>query len=323
MPSKKPANKGTRQQGRFLPRSLPGANAGPYPGFVEPMLPKLYTSVPSGEKWLFELKLDGYRAQAHLVDGKATVYTRRGFDWSDKFMPITIETATLPAREVILDGELVAIDPDGRINFGALEADLGRGKTDRLVFYAFDILFQDGVDLRAVPLIERKKALAELLGEADCRRILYTEHFESAGAQLFEKVCGMQMEGIVCKVKQSGYESGRTERWVKVKCTKRDDFPIIGYIPDAAGGVAALYLGKWDGKKLKYAGKCGTGFSGKTGRQMRKAFTDIGAIVSPVHGLDKPKAKWLEPFIKARVQFNDITDDGLLRHASFVGLSQV
>ncbi|HYD18893.1 MAG TPA: non-homologous end-joining DNA ligase [Patescibacteria group bacterium] len=323
MPPKKPVSKITgktrlQQQGRFLARGLPGAVAAAYPGFIDPMLPELRTVVPAGEKWLFELKLDGYRAQAHLVDGNATVFTRRGFDWSGKFEPVTIETAALPARSVILDGELVAIDPDGRVNFSALEADLGAGRMDRLVFYAFDLLYHDGVDLRGVLLIERKKALAELLDEAGCHRILYTEHFESAGAQLFEKVCGMQMEGIVCKQKQSKYASGRTDIWLKVKCTKRDDFPVIGYIPDAGGGIAALYVGKWEGETLRYAGKVGTGFSGKTGRQLRKSLEKIRAIVSPVDGLDKPKASWVEPFIRARVQYNDITDDGLLRHASFI-----
>jgi bifunctional non-homologous end joining protein LigD len=138
-------------------RTVPGAREAPYPGFIEPALATLRSRPPSGEKWIHELKLDGYRTQAHVAEGDAQVFTRRGNDWSKRFKPIAEEIRRLPVQSLIIDGEVVAVDEKGRVNFGLLQSDLGSGRTDRLVYYAFDILYLNGYDLRKVTQIETQE----------------------------------------------------------------------------------------------------------------------------------------------------------------------
>jgi bifunctional non-homologous end joining protein LigD len=190
------------------------------------------------------------------------------------------------------------------------------------VFYAFDILWRDG-DRRKLPQIERKQALTDLLGENDIAApVVYSEHLIGGGQEMFEHAAKLGWEGIVSKNAQAPYRSERTEAWLKIKTSQRGKFPVIGFVKDPTG-VAALYLGKREGKDLVYMGKVGTGWSRTVSSQIRK---QLDAVVSPKSKLTtpikKPKATWVEPSFVADVEYRDITSEGQLRQSSFKGLSK-
>jgi bifunctional non-homologous end joining protein LigD len=181
-------------------------------GFIEPALATLRTKVPSGDGFVHELKFDGYRVQAHLQDGRVTLYTRSGHDWTNRFPTIAADVARLPAAKLVLDGEVISADAKGYPNFSALQDDLKRGRYDRMVFYAFDLLHLEGFNTRAAPLIERKRVLENLLNEAGTKapRVVYSEHFAD-GAELYARAVTMGIEGVLSKRADAPYRSGRTE----------------------------------------------------------------------------------------------------------------
>jgi bifunctional non-homologous end joining protein LigD len=169
-----------RSSSRFLARVLPGAKTAPFPGFIEPTLATLGSKVPTGAGWVHEVKLDGYRVQAHLNDGSVTLFTRSGLDWTRRFPTIAADIGRLPAGKFVIDGEVISADADGRPNFGALQDDLKRRRYDRMVYYAFDLPHLDGFDTRAAPLIERRRVLGSFLMEAAASApgVVYSEHFD-------------------------------------------------------------------------------------------------------------------------------------------------
>jgi bifunctional non-homologous end joining protein LigD len=172
-----------RQPVRLDASVLPGAKPAPFPGFVEPCHPTLREEAPSGERWIHEIKFDGYRAQAQLRGGRPAFYTRRGYDWTLRFQPIADALAALPATDLILDGEAVVADSRGVPDFGLLHADLAAGRQDRILYYAFDLLYLDGLDLRGAQVAERKRLLSQLLTGAS-QRILWAEHLEGNGPKI-------------------------------------------------------------------------------------------------------------------------------------------
>ncbi len=289
------------------------------PGFIKPQLATLKSRTPKGEQWLHEIKYDGYRIQVHLNRGRKKVYTRNGLDWTKRFTEIAGALAI--SGEAIIDGEVVVIH-EGRTNFSELQAELAAGRQGRLVYYAFDLLWRDG-DLRKLPQIERKQRLLDLLGENDIELpVLYSEHLTGDGQEMFEHAAKLNWEGIVSKCAGASYKSERTEAWLKIKVVQREKFPVIGFVKDPTG-VAALYLGKQEGRALVYMGKVGTGWSRTVSSQIRK---QLDAVVSPksklTKPLRKPKATWVEPSFVADVEYRDITSEGLLRASSFKGLSK-
>jgi len=289
------------------------------PGFIKPQLATLKAKAPSGDQWLHEIKFDGYRVQIHLNKGKRKVYTRNGLDWTKRFSLIA-GALDIPGQAII-DGEVVVIH-EGRTNFSELQAELAAGKQDRLVYYAFDLLWRDG-DLRKLPQIERKQALSDLLGENGIELpIIFSEHLIGDGQEMFEHAAKLNFEGIVSKNAQAPYRSDRNEGWLKIKTVQKGQFPVIGFVKDPTG-VAALYLGKREGKELVYMGKVGTGWSRTVSGQIRK---QLDTVVSPKSKLTKPirkpKATWVEPTFFADVEYRDITSDGLLRQSSFKQLSR-
>jgi bifunctional non-homologous end joining protein LigD len=175
---------------------IEGARRAPYPGFVTPCLATLKPTVPEGRHWVYEIKYDGYRVQAHLNPGEPTIYTRAGHDWSKQFKPIALALAKVEAKYLIADGEVVVIDNQGVPDFAALHADLAAGRTDRLLYYTFDLLYLDGFDLRASPLLERKGVLGQLLASADVGPILFSEHLDGEGIAIFKRACEMRLEGV-------------------------------------------------------------------------------------------------------------------------------
>lgn len=289
------------------------------PGFIKPQLATLRSKAPSGDHWLHEIKYDGYRVQLHLDRGHAKAFTRNGLNWIKRFSVIAA-AFDIPGQAII-DGEVVVVH-EGRTNFSELQADLARGDQDRLLYYAFDLLWLDGEDLRKRPQIERKKLLKNLFEDSSVEApVLFSEHLTGDGHAMFEHASKLNYEGIISKRADAPYRSDRNEGWIKVKVVQRGKFPVVGFIKDPSG-VAALYLGKQEGKELVYLGKVGTGWSRTVSAQIRK---QLETVVSPkaklTKAIRKPKATWVEPKFFADVEYRDVTSEGLLRASSFKGLS--
>ncbi len=293
------------------------------PGFIPPQLATLKPKPPAGDRWVHEIKFDGYRAQVHLNKGRVRIFTRKGLDWSKRFSAVAETFAGIPVERAIIDGEIVVIENE-RTDFGALQADLAAGRQDRMIYYAFDLLYLEGFDLRKSPLIERKRILKAMFDETGLSApVLYSEHLETDGAEMFEAARRMNLEGIVSKRVDAPYRSGdRSDSWQKIKTSRREQFEIVGFIP-ATSGIAALYLGKREGKDLRYVGKVGTGFTQKVSADLRRR---LDALATPTSKLTKavrmPKATWVDPKLVADVEYRDITSEGYLRHSSFKGLAK-
>ncbi|MHC4050164.1 non-homologous end-joining DNA ligase [Bradyrhizobium sp. 25ACV] len=289
------------------------------PVFIKPQLATLRTKAPKGD-YLHEIKYDGYRIQLHINGDKRKAYTRTGLDWTKRFSVIA-GAFDIPGQAIV-DGEVVVVH-EGRTNFSELQADLARGDQDRFLYYAFDLLWLDGLDLRKRPQAERKALLKELFDTHQLEPpVLYSEHLEGDAQELFEHAARLNYEGIISKKTDAPYRSDRTEAWVKIKTVQRGKFPVVGFVKDPSG-VAALYLGKKEGKDLVYMGKVGTGWDRTTSAKIRRA---LDTVVSPkaklTKAIRKPKATWVEPKFYADVEYRDITSEGLLRASSFKGLSQ-
>ncbi len=296
--------------------------------FIPPCLATLHKSVPRGEAWIHEIKFDGYRIQAHRFGGKATLYTRSGLDWTSDFQTIAEQLKKLKAKSFVIDGEAVVQDEKGRPSFGALQAALGEdGRSEDIVYYAFDLLILDGADLRSQPLLERKRLLARLLGKASKKsRIQYSGHVEADdGRSLFDQACKGGLEGIVSKKAAAPYRSGRGADWLKVKCTQRGTFVVIGYVKGGAGGsFGAMRLAKKERGKLHYIGKVGTGWNNAMAIKLAKMLAPIEIPKAPVEGrLIKKDTRWVEPRYEADIVYTEISNDGMLRHPSFKGIEPI
>ena len=294
--------------------------AGP-PVFREPQLCTLVDSVPTGAQWLHEVKYDGYRALIAVAKGKAKVFTRSGLDWTDKFRAIADAAAKLPVKTALLDGEIVAFK-DGRPDFSTLKLAIAGGGD--MTFFAFDLLEVDGADLTALPNVARKDRLAPLIDGADAR-VQYSEHIAGQGEPLFETMCREGYEGIVSKRADAPYLGKRTSAWLKTKCTRRQEFVIVGWTPsEKSRGFKALLLGLNAPEGLVYAGKVGTGFDTATMFALRERMAaierDEPTVTAPRAAVRQ--AHWIAPELVAEVAFAEWTPDGVLRHASFLGLRE-
>jgi DNA polymerase I len=237
VPARRKPGADKRSSSRFLARVLPGARPGSIRGFVEPSLPTPRDKPPSGPRWLHEIEFNGYRIQAHLKDGHAELFTRNGDDWTQRFARIVTAVRRLPVNEIILDGEVIVQNAVGASDLGALEDDLAKGRRDRFVYYAFDLLHLDGFDISASPLIDRKRVLASLLGESGSSVIALSEHLETDGDELFERARAMGLEGIVSKARDAPYRSGRSKNWFKIKTVKRDPKSLNAPLPAKSQGT--------------------------------------------------------------------------------------
>jgi bifunctional non-homologous end joining protein LigD len=259
----------------------------------------------------------------HVVDGKVTVYSRRGHDWTEQFGAIAEAAKHLKARQVILDGEAVVLGSSGVADFHALRRELGKRNSDRLIYQAFDLLYLDGWDIRPAPYVERKAALKALLADAPAA-LSYVDYLEGDGETIYEHACAMGIEGMVSKAKDAPYRSGRQDTWLKLKCTKSDDFPIIAFVEKLGAKprrIASLYLGRHKGSRLLYAGKAQTGFAMDEMREIRERLDPFITRQSPLsEPIKKPKATWVKPVVRAEVEYRGVTEDGLLREPVFKGL---
>lgn len=291
--------------------------------FIEFQMPTLVEKPPKGDGWIHEIKYDGYRTQLVIQPGAVQAFTRNGFDWTDRYSPIARAAAELKAKRAIIDGEATVFGTTGRPDFQALRRELGKAESTRLVFHAFDLLHLDGKDLREAPLLERKRALQRLLKSAP-PALVYVDHLEGDGPTVFEHACEMGLEGIVSKRVDSAYRSGRQDSWLKLKCIKSDNFPIVAFVEKLGARprrIASLYLGRRDGNRVHYAGKAQSGYSLTDAREVRERLDPLIVDKSPLaEPIDKPKATWVQPAVEAEIQYSGTTDDGLVREAVFKGL---
>ncbi|MEA3053093.1 MAG: bifunctional non-ous end joining protein LigD [Sphingomonadales bacterium] len=293
------------------------------PAFREPQKATLVDHVPAGSGWIHEMKYDGYRCLLAVAGGKAKVYTRSGLDWSDKFPEIVEAAGQLEVGSALLDGEIVSLDDKGNTGFSALQQAISEGGRG-LTLFLFDALEIDGENLAALPTIERKNRLAALVGDGRPPTLLYAEHIVGHGEKLFDAMCQAGQEGIISKRSDAPYRSGRTKSWLKIKCTYRQEFVILGWSEsDKKGrGFRALLLGVHEDGKLRYAGKVGTGFSNRVQHDLGERFGRLAAT-TPAAPVPRPEARgahWVKPELVAEVAFAEFTAEGVVRHASFLGL---
>jgi DNA ligase D-like protein (predicted ligase) len=276
------------------------------PGFIEPCDPTLREKPPRGEGWVYEIKADGYRAQLHFKEGRATLYSRTGLDWSDQFSSIAAASHGLNAKTAVIDGEAVVYGETGLPDFQQLRRELGRRRSDRLRFHAFDLLYLDGYDLRGVAFIERKQLLQRILKDAP-ETFIYVDYVEADGDEVFRNACKLGLEGLVAKRLDGPYRSGRQEIWIKLKCKKSDTFPIVAFVEKLGAHprrIASLYVGRWEGNTLIYAGKVRTGYSEANARELREWLDPLIRRTSPLSiAVKKPKATWVEPLVNAEVEY--------------------
>jgi bifunctional non-homologous end joining protein LigD len=309
------------------PTTISGARKAKMPPSIEPQLATLVEEVPRAGEWIHEIKYDGYRAICEIRDGEARLVTRNGKDWTDRFEPVARAAEALPAREAILDGEVVVLEPDGTTSFQSLQNALSEGRQRDLVYFVFDLLYLDGYDLRKAPLLERKEALEALLaGKAGAIRM--GDHIQGEGEQFYRHACNFALEGIICKRADQPYVSGRGKDWLKVKCLKRQEFVIVGFTdPEKSRvGFGALLLAVNQGKDLVFAGKVGTGFNDKTLRELRKRLEkleiDKPAFKNAPRGAEARRSHWVRPELVGEVAFTEWTRDNILRHPTFQGLRE-
>lgn len=298
--------------------------------FIEPQLARLHDSPPTGNEWVHEIKFDGYRTLARISGGTVTLYTRSGLDWTEKYLELAREFHKLKTADALLDGETVAVDENGRSDFRSLQETLKAGKSERLLFYAFDLLALDGCDLREFPLLERKQKLQHLVEGTKKNRsakIIFSQHWETNGQQLLKQSCRLDMEGIISKRIDAPYTSGRSDLWVKSKCGHNEEFVIAGFTQPkgSRSGFGALLLGAFDHlNELQYVGRVGTGFDD---RRLKELFTKLRKLIvkkSPFnHAVPGAKSvTWVQPKLVAQIKFAEFTGDHIIRHASFVEMRE-
>jgi bifunctional non-homologous end joining protein LigD len=303
----------------------------PLPDFIPPALAKLQAEPPTAPGWLHEVKFDGYRIQARRDHDEVRLLTRKGLDWTHRFPNIAAAVADLPARTALLDGELVVGDESGVSSFSALQADLKAGQRDRFVYHVFDLLHLDGNDLTRRPLSERKAALAQLLrrGKAGAGPITFSDHLDVEGSLVLRHACRMKLEGIVSKRMDAPYVSGRNDAWIKTKCSNRQEFVVLGYAPSTVmpRAVGALIVGFYEGGKLRYAGRIGTGYSQAVAKELWKQLHPL-KIDRPAIDPPPPQERrrrdvvWVEPRVVIEADFRTWTADRLVRQAAFKGVRE-
>jgi bifunctional non-homologous end joining protein LigD len=305
---------------------LPGARRAALPAFVAPQLALLVAAPPEGDEWLHEIKFDGYRILCRVAQGRTRLLSRNGNNWTTRFAEVASAAADLSAREALIDGEVAVLRPDGTTSFNALQNLLEAGVAGKVIYFVFDLLHRDGVDLRGVRLEDRKAALAALVPPGANGVLRYSEHTIGGGDAYFRAACGLGLEGVISKRRDAPYQSRRDPAWLKTKCLREQEFVIGGFTePEGARvGLGALLLGVYEDGRLRYVGRVGTGFSSASAQALRRQLDRLIQPQSPFadHVTGVPRAHWVRPALVAEVAFTEWTPDGRLRHPSFKGIRQ-
>jgi bifunctional non-homologous end joining protein LigD len=319
-----PPKRGTAAAAQLLAHAPRAA----LPQFVQPSLATLVDKAPDGARWIHEIKFDGYRIQARLDHGKVKLMTRKGLDWTAKFPSVAQAIAKLHAKTALIDGELVCEDAKGISRFSLLQQDLTAGRHGRMRLYVFDLMHLDGVDLKPLPLYARKAALAGLLRRGhDRAHLRFSSSLAGRGPMLFKQACRIGLEGIMSKLADTPYRSGRGRDWVKAKCSDRQELVVAGFAPSSvdAHAVGALVLSFYARRKLKYAGRTGTGFTHDTARTLYRTLKSYERKTSPLSAVPAEERGrrtpiWVEPKMVVEVDFRGWTHGDRVRQASFQGV---
>jgi DNA ligase D-like protein (predicted ligase) len=282
--------------------------------FIEPMMPTLVDDAPAGDDWIHEVKYDGYRTQIIVGKGKAQIFTRRGLNWTAKYVPIARAAEQLPATSAILDGEIIVPNAAGASDFAALKAAI-EGRPARLVFVAFDLLHFDGLDLRRRPLLSRKEILWRLLEPAE-GIIQYSQHVDGHGPEFFNAADQMGLEGIVSKRAKSHYRSGPTKSWLKIKCFEENDYEIAGVLREPGSAPLALMVTR--DQERRYVGSAIVSLKQDMRERLWQRVQDKAGKAPK--GVKKPAAQWTQPGLVGRVRH--LRGEEKLRHATLRDLKE-
>jgi bifunctional non-homologous end joining protein LigD len=322
-PVKTPAARSRKKPARA---TLSGAKPAPLPDSIKPQLATLIESVPDGD-WRYEVKFDGYRIMARIESGKVQLFTRNGHDWTAKMPQQAEALAALGLESAWLDGEVVVPNEEGTPDFQALQNAFEIGRSGTIVYYLFDLPYLNGMDLREVPLEERRAALSQIMDANDNELLRFSADFTEEPESVLESACQMKLEGLIGKRAGSTYVSKRSSSWVKIKCKNRQEFIIVGFTDPkgARSGFGALLLGLHnDEGELHYAGKVGTGFNQATLKSLHAKLktlkTDKSPLAKAPPAADVRGAHWLKPELMCEVAFAEMTRQGVIRHSVFHGL---
>jgi bifunctional non-homologous end joining protein LigD len=297
------------------PRKKPAAVGikAAYVGFIEPALATAIDKVPGGERWVHEIKFDGYRVQVRLRDAAVKVFTRRGNDWTNRFRKIAADAWHINAGSAIIDGEVVVPAEDGTTDFSVLQNEL-KGRSKQTVMVAFDLLYLNGYDLRKLPLFERKALLKKIISETD---IQYSESFEVDGREMYKHACKTGLEGS--KVCDGRYPTGRTNDWVKVTCRQRETLPIAGFALKEKR-FDGIYLGRQKGRELVYAGKVDHGFDNASSKELQARLKPLIRKTQPYSKKIAHRGVWVEPSVLAEIEYRAKSAEGKLIVAVVLGV---
>lgn len=316
-----------REAATTAPLAMPGKARKPdeFPEEITPQLALLVERVPAGDRYVHEIKFDGYRTIAMIEKKSVRLLTRNGLDWTSKYAPLDQELKKLKLKSAIFDGELVALDERGHSAFSALQAAIKNRDMSSVVYYIFDLLYYNGEDLRPRPLEERKQFLKRVLAEHPSDKLRYSEHVRGQGEELMAQASREGLEGIIAKDRHLPYTAGRSGSWQKIKSSKRQEFVIGGYTdPEGSRqGIGALLMGVYEDGVFRYVGRVGTGFNaenlGPLVQKLKKLRTEYSSFEKSQPSRS-PKIHWVKPELVAEIEFKAWTGDGNLRHASFQGL---
>jgi bifunctional non-homologous end joining protein LigD len=313
---------------RVSKRRTARVGAAKLPQVIEVQLATLVPAAPQGPEWLHEIKFDGYRLMARVGRGAVQLFTRNHLDWTGRYPEIACALESLPVRSAILDGEVVAQSEGGVSSFQALQNAVRNNATNELVYYAFDLLYLNGIDLRAKPLSQRKKLLKELVATTGQKQIQFSDHWDHDGQRFWKECCRRGLEGIISKRRDRPYRSGRSTDWLKVKRVLREEFVIGGYTASPARHrkFGALLVGYFEKKALIYAGRVGTGFDALTLLELHDRLAKLQIDRPPFAELParelRDEVRWVQPRLVAQIDFGGWTTAHILRHPSFQGLRE-
>jgi bifunctional non-homologous end joining protein LigD len=289
----------------------------PLLGFVEPALASSISKVPSGSRWIHEIKFDGYRVQLHLANEAVRIFTRRGHDWTNRFKKVSHDAWHIKASSAVIDGEIVVPAADGTTDFSVLQNEL-KGQSSKIVMVAFDLLYLNGRDLRKLPLRQRKAELKKIITGTE---IQFSESFGIDGQAMFEHACKVGLEGVVSKVRDSIYPTGRTNDWVKKTCAQLETLTIAGFALDGSKWDG-LYVARRKGDDLIYAGKVDHGFDKVSAADLKKRLFPLVRKTQAFAKRIAHKGIWVEPKLLAEIEYRAKSAEGKVRHPFFKGLRE-